>query len=426
MKGLIEQNIDSSKELIKNLNIYKGIVFSNKEYSFNYAGSRSCSISKVIERAERSAKKLGIEEIVNITDIDNLNIPVYSITSKDKNKEINNYNNGKGFTLEQAKISAYMEFIERRAAGIDKKVNIFGSYNELKEIYTSKIMSPSQLITYYKDYITENAKIGWSWAMDITEFYPILIPTVAVKYPFYDKLIFMKNNSNGLAAGSSILEAIIQGIYEVIERDCTSIAMAGGKYEDIDINSIDSEECKNLIKEFKKNYINIYIKNVTNDLGIPCFIVTGDDVKAKNSFYLSGGHGCHTQKDIALMRALTELAQTIKTIKYGKREDIVKMRKNGGEDYVEVKQRNLKWYSNSKFQEDYSKIKSFKFNNMNDELNFLIELLKQKKHKIIVSDLTPNDSEVSVVRVIIPGLENWYDDRKRIGKRLYNAVMINK
>ena len=29
---------------------------------------------------------------------------------------------------------------------------------------------------------------------------------------------------------------------------------------------------------------------------------------------------------------------------------------------------------------------------------------------------------IPVVRVIIPGMENWYHDKKRIGKRLYKAI----
>lgn len=29
---------------------------------------------------------------------------------------------------------------------------------------------------------------------------------------------------------------------------------------------------------------------------------------------------------------------------------------------------------------------------------------------------------IPVVRVINPGMENWYHDKKRIGKRLYKAI----
>ena len=43
---------------------------------------------------------------------------------------------------------------------------------------------------------------------------------------------------------------------------------------------------------------------------------------------------------------------------------------------------------------------------------------------IYVVNLTKDEIEnaLPVVRIIIPGLENWYDTRERIGRRLYERL----
>lgn len=418
-------------QISKNISMLSNLINAPFHYVSNDSGSRSENLSNLLVRAESVAKQLGMEEIVDISKMDETKIPVFSITGNKKSDIIINYNNGKGLTIDQARASAYMEFIERKSAGAHRPTLLTDSYYNLEKLYNEKVVQPSSIITYYPSYVVDSEKINWFPAIDITNSTFALLPTISILFPYTgDDCVLFRNNTNGLASGSTFYEAILQGIYEVIERDCSSIAIGTGKFQDVSIDSIKNEKCRSIIDEFEKNNIKVYIKNITNDLGIPCFLVTGDDTIRNNSLLLCGGHGCHSSKDIALLRALTEMAQTRKTILYGKREDIRSMRPNADDpnDYMNVKMRNISWYSNSTNQQSFKDISEYYFDNIREELNWIIKKIKGLGFSIFVSNLAPDnvDDPLPVVRVVIPGLENRNEDKKRIGYRLYRALKATK
>lgn len=412
-----------NKQINKNLFMLNDIINSTGDIISNDAGSHSTDLEQLLTIAKKVAQKLDLSECVDISALDNIHIPVYSITCKDKSTLTINYNNGKGITKKQAMASAYMEYIERQSSRRQPPTNLTSSYYDLCKKVNSFIVRPSDLITTYTSYIADTLPLNWTVAVNLLDFRTVLLPTISVLYPYNgDAIPLFKNNTNGLASGTTFLEAIVQGIYEVIERDCASIAMSTDTYRNVDINSIDSPKCQTLIKEFQNNSIDIYIKDISNELGIPCFSVSGDDLKNKNSLLLCGGHGCHSSKEIALIRALTEMEQARKTILYGKREDIKFMRPstNPADDYIRIKRKYKNWFSNSN-SESYKNINTFHFENLKEELNWLISNITSLGFSIFAVNLS-TFSEIPVVRVIIPGLENWNENHERIGQRIYSTL----
>ena len=67
---------------------------------------------------------------------------------------------------------------------------------------------------------------------------------------------------------------------------------------------------------------------------------------------------------------------------------------------------------------------AFPFGNLNEELEYVIQLLEENMMNIYVENLTDYSIKDAppVVRGVIPTLENWYDTRDRLGSRLYERM----
>lgn len=380
------------------------------EYVKNTSGSRCKNVDEIYDWIYMGAKELGMDEVIDISDYNKLNIPVYTVK---KNGALYHTNYGKGITISQAKISALMEFIERMSAEKSGTTNIWGTYDELTKKVPYEIVNPSNMITLYTNYVSETLRINWIPVFNISKMAIAFLPTIGVLFPYYeDEEILFNNNTNGIAAGSNFHEAIIQGAYEVIERDIISIGLATGKYKNVKKESISDETINEILAEFSKQNIDVSVKYIVNEFDIPCFIACCNDEYAKGIY---GGYGCHTSKTVALVRALTELAQSIKSLSYsGDEIQLIKRESTIKETIWNVVKEEI----------GFDEINSTVFSDMNEETEYIINLLLEKNMHIYVANLTAYDTSASVpvVRVIIPGMENWYDTRNRIGRRLYNEM----
>ena len=103
----------------------------------------------------------------------------------------------------------------------------------------------------------------------------------------------------------------MQGIYEVIERDIISIGLGTKKYYFVNKNSIKDDILSDLLNEFKSKKIEIFILYIYNEFDIPCFIVCS---RNKNTQSFVWRLCCHSNKKIALTRAITELVQSISAL----------------------------------------------------------------------------------------------------------------
>lgn len=423
---LFEQNDDIFNKYIKSItNMLSAIQIEKVQYFYNNSGSRVYNGEDVIEELFSVARQMKLEKLKKIKTLGEGAIPVYSAKG---GESIFHHNYGKGFNEIQAKISALMEYIERRSSNCHSKSIMNHSFYKLNNLSQYEVVRPSTLITNYIESIADTAVINWLPVINITKLNLALIPSMAVLFPYnYDsEVTLFKNNTNGLAAGSTFYEAIIQAIYEVIERHCISIAFTKSNFIELNLDTISNNDTNKIIKDLNNDGVIVRIKYVPNEFNLPCFIATGDDVAKKNPMLLNGGYGCHSNKTIALIRALTELAQSRASILDGERADIPNFKIDGSEihDYLDKRQRGGNLYLDEKNKISFDKINETICSQINFEYNYLVNLLQKNNLCIYVSNLTNYkiQSAPPVVRVIIPGLENWYDTRERIGKKVYEAL----
>ena len=118
-------------------------------------------------------------------------------------------------------------------------------------------------------------------------------------------------DSNGCAAGNTLEEAILQGFFELVERD----AFAVWWYNRLRLPGVDLESFGDEYLASAKGYYagerrDMWMLDVTGDLGIPAFVALSrrTDREAEDIIY---GAGAHSDPHVAALRAVCEMNQCL-------------------------------------------------------------------------------------------------------------------
>jgi putative methanogenesis marker protein 1 len=357
----------------------------------------------------------GITRVADITDLDRIGIPVFSSIRPMADRGAISVYNGKGATPTEAKVSAMMEGIERYSAELKDRELTIARFSELR----STALNPSDLIL--PQGTDTDYKIPWVPGWDIMNDEEIMVPANAVFHPMSsDYKSLFRTNTSGLASGNEIEEAIFHGLAEVIERDAWAIVEAT-RFAGPLISDVGDGLAGSLLDKFAKSEVDVYLRDITSDIGIPTCAAASDDVKLRDPTLLTTGMGTHTSAAVAVLRALTEVAQSRLTQIHGAREDttLADFRKQIG--YERTKRLNKHWFESSA-KKSFHEIKSFESDDFLLDIKYMIEKLENAGFgRVVVVDLTREEIGVPVVRVIVPGLEIAAVDSERVGQRCRNA-----
>ena len=377
---------------------------------------------------EEKLRTAGITRITEITHLDRVKIPVFSsIRPTAQSGGVSVYA-GKGATVEQARASAMMEGFERYSAekqDIDQEKISISAYNEIKN---ESVLNPNDLLLpkSFENQNIEMQKLEWIEAEEIISESPILVPANAVFHPYIPNreikpsaMAMFKGSTNGLASGNVIEEAVLHGIFEVVERDAWSIfELTKRNKKQIDLDTIENETVSELVEKFTSQGIKIKLMDITADLKIPTIVASADDTVLKDAALLTLGVGTHLNPEIAAIRALSEVAQSRATQIHGTREDTVRadfMRKAG---YENMKRTNKDYFVEEDEKINLSDIENKITGSIKRDIEVSIEeVQKAGLDKVIYYDLTREEIGVNVARVIIPKAELYCLDEERLGNR---------
>ncbi|KVX91834.1 bacteriocin biosynthesis cyclodehydratase [Burkholderia ubonensis] len=117
------------------------------------------------------------------------------------------------------------------------------------------------------------------------------------------------HNPNGCAAGSTLDEAILQGMLELIERDAVAIWWYNQiPRPGIDLASFEEPYFDALVQEYETLGWRLWALDITHDLGVPAVAALAKN-PADGRFSI--GFGCHLDARVAVQRALTEVNQLL-------------------------------------------------------------------------------------------------------------------
>lgn len=378
---------------------------------------------QTIENNEDKLKTAGITRIADITDLDRIGLPIYTAIRPTAEDGAVSIYGGKGISKDHAKASAMMEGFERYSAEKqDSDETIIATVDEISDFgnYIDPVSLNLPKIFEKKD--ISDLSLEWTLSKDIVSGEEYYIPTNAIYHPYIhgnDVESLFKSNTNGLASGNILEEAILHGMLEVIERDAWSIfELTHKNYAQIDLDSIESEVVNDIVEKFESQGIKIKLMDFTADVKIPTIAASADDTVTKDAGLLTLGMGSHLDPEVAILRALTEVAQSRATQINGAREDTVRADFAREAGYERMKRIN-KYY----FREEDDKIKLSDIENKStSSIAKDIEIVKDELmandlNKILYVDLTRPELDVSVVRVIIPEMELYALDPNRAGYR---------
>ena len=373
---------------------------------------RVAAPEKTLEKIKPLMTEIGVVEVEDITNLDRLGIPVYSASRPGAKPGATRMHAGKGTRPVHAEVSAMMEAIERYSAEYRGENMIYESFEGMGlEI----AVDPADLILPRP--LESDEKLHWTPSWDLKNDEEIYIPSNAVFHP-YDPIgmaqQLFRSDTNGLASGNVFEEAILHAIFEVIERDALSDAenaRSMGKKIIIDRDG----PAKELLDIFEDKGVQIHLWLIDAKTGVPTVAAAGDDTLTKDPSLLVMGSGTHLNPEIAVLRALTEVAQSRGSSLKGGREDPKRRMLIEKAGYDRLKRINRMWFTDEAGSIKLSGISDKSTEYIDEDLKITLEELKGHADRVCVCDLSK--TPVPVVRVVIPGLEVSYMDKTRVRKR---------
>ena len=395
----------------------------NEEITYFKGTHRVIAPSKTIEINQDKLKKAGITRIADITDLDRIGLPIYTAIRPTAEEGAISIYGGKGISKDHAKASAMMEGFERYSAerqdsdetiiATPNEIGRYGDYIDPKSLNLPKDFEKKDI---------SDINLEWSKSKDIISGNEYYIPTNAIFHPYasdsHAESLF-KSNTNGLASWNILDEAILHGMLEVIERDAWSIfELTHKNYAQIDIESIESELIIDIIDKFESEGIKIKLMDFTADIKIPTIAASADDTITKDAGLLTLGMGTHLDPEVAILRALTEVAQSRATQINGAREDTVRADFAREAGYERMKRINKYYFKDEEEKISLSDIENKSTSSITKDIEIVEnELTANDIEKILYVDLTRPEIDVSVVRVVIPEMEVYTIDPSRAGYR---------
>jgi len=398
--------------------------------AFRQGTHRLVPPEETLARVQPLMLAMGITRIANITGLDVIGLPV--VMACRPNSRSLAVSQGKGLTLVAAKASGLMESVEAYHAERITLPLKLGSCEELSS--THQLVDVTGLPRTTTSRFHPGLRLLWVEGRDLLRDGPVWVPYEVVHIDFTPECQIGGGcfvcSSNGLAAGNHVLEAISHGICEVVERDAASLWFLLSEEEKqrtrTDVEGVDDPLCREALERYERAGLSVAIWETTQDIRIPSFrcVVTEREHNPLHVLYSAEGYGCHPTRSIALLRAMTEAAQSRLTVIAGTRDDVLRS------DYERFL--NLDAFDRLRATiEVAAPMNSFRDGpgtdaaTLDEDVAWELDRLRDAgSRQVVVIDLTKPEFELPVVRVVIPGLELSVPDcllgvraRDRLGRR---------
>ncbi|MFI7693535.1 TOMM precursor leader peptide-binding protein [Nonomuraea sp. NPDC049655] len=352
---------------------------------------------------------------------------------------------GKGRTEVQARVSALCEAIERysgvwrgeepvtEAAYADLDPAVAVHPESLLHFSDAQYAGreewnkdPAHRLHLVPERFRTDLPVDWSPAWSLTEERERLVPSGYAWYghPDLERHFYCVGDSNGNASGNSIEEAVLQGFCELVERDAVALWWYNrARRPAFDLDSL-RDPYVDTVREFYRGMDrDLWLLDITTDLGIPAFVGVSHRLGHPVEDVIVG-FGAHLDPRIAAIRTLTEVNQFLPSVE---RRD-----EHGETLYLDDDVATLAWWKETKLAEepwlvpdpaarprtlaDYARSDG---GDLAGDVQTCVARAAAAGIEVIALDQSRPDLELSVVRVIAPGMRHFW---RRLGPgRLYDV-----
>lgn len=361
-------------------------------------------------------RRFGITRVADVTGLDHLGIPVYMVVRP--NSRSLAVSQGKGIDHDAAKVSGIMESLELYHAEFPACTVRLESYAVLSR--QLPLADPAQLPGVRDSVFTADWPIPWTAGLDLMSGEPVWVPFELVHanttVPPMPGSGCFDRGTNGLASGNTLAEAVLHGVCEVIERDALALWEHAGARERertrLDLTTVEDPLVGGLLEAYEHARITVLCWDVTTNVQVPVYRVIIVDEDSDPVFNPMGGHfgaGCHADRTVALVRALTEAAQSRLTVIAGSRDDITRAAYHACQaaHSLEVYHGMARGAAGSA---RFDTTPSFVGESSADDVDWVLHRLADAGlPRVIAVDLSRPDLDMRVVRIVVPGLEGPTD-----------------
>ena len=374
---------------------------------YTHGTHRTCAPEETLARLQPLLATMGITRVANVTGLDRTGVPVVMVVRPNARSVA--VSQGKGLTLAAAKASGVMEAAELwHAERIANPLKLM-SHAEMR--LEHRVADPDLLPRAAGGGFHPHLPILWIEGRDLVGGEPVWVPfeLVGANYtlPLPPGSGCFQASTNGLASGNHPLEAICHGLCEVVERDASTLwkQTAEAERREIDPATVTDADCLELIGRLRAAGLRVRIWDTTSDVGVAsfcCLLAERDGAFADPEY----GNGCHPAREVALMRALTEAAQARTTFISGARDDFPIDAWEAA--YRERRREALAGDLDAApaGRASYAEVPTFAAATLAGDLDWLLTRLGAVGiGQVIAVDLGKEGLGISVVRVVVPGLE---------------------
>ena len=340
---------------------------------------------------------------------------------------------GKGSTREQSEVSALCEAVERYSGAMHgDEIRVAGRFIEFAG--AEEAIHPNHVQLFSDDQLDNaesinakghpynivprrfdpDAEVDWTPVWSLTQERHRYLPTsMLYSMPAEQRgPTDLIADSNGCAAGNTLEEAILQGFYELAERDAFAIWWYNRlRAPAVDLSSFDDEYLASAVDYYVRYDRELWMLDVTSDIGIPAFVALSRRQEAETEDIIYGA-GAHADPRLAALRALCELNQCLTWLP----------RPGGGDGRPMIDDPlALYWWKTSRLADcpwlapaesaplrkapDYPALESA---DTRDDVEHCRALVESRGMEFLVLDQTRPDIGMPVVRVVVPGMRHFW------------------
>ncbi|MER5768685.1 TOMM precursor leader peptide-binding protein [Streptomyces sp. NPDC001985] len=348
---------------------------------------------------------------------------------------------GKGTTPLEAETSALCEALERYSGTLQgDEPRVRDSLRGLGDTALSpdacQLFAPRQFrerdrwnalhssCQYVPEPFDDRAPVDWTPVWSLTEQRGRLLPTGMLYFagppdetvPPVAGRRSLRADSNGNAAGSSLEDAILQGFFELVERDAVALWWynrtrqpaarldgAGGGFGD--------GWTEELIGVYRDLHREVWALDLTSDLGVPVFAALSRRTD-KPSEDIMFGFGAHFDPVVAMRRALTEMNQLLPAVVDARAD---------GTGYGSGAPEPLGWWWGATVRNQPYLLPDptlraagpadfgYRYRaDLREDTEAAVALLRERGMELLVLDQTRPDLDIPVVKVVVPGLRHFW------------------
>ena len=341
---------------------------------------------------------------------------------------------GKGSTREQSEVSALCEALERYSgcfhgdeirvrrrwtefAGGDRAIhpNEVQLFSDAQLDNARNINAQGHPYNIVPPRLDPDTEIDWTPVWSLTQQRHRHLPTSMLysMAPEQRGPADLIADSNGCAAGNTLEEAIMQGFYELTERDAFAIWWYNRlRVPEVDLGSFEDDYLASAADNYGRYERDLWMLDVTSDIGIPTFVALSrrPDAETEDIIY---GAGTHADARIAALRAICELNQCLTWLpRPGSRD---------GQPMIDDPLA-LRWWKTARLAEcswlapaeggplrQGSEYPAPESEDMREDVEHCRALVEARGMEFLVLDQTRPDIGMPVVRVIVPGMRHFWE-----------------